>query len=78
MASQVINITPKKNERRFGKPMRRLMTIQESAAYLGRSVPSMREMLYSHELKVIQRGKGKIWIDIRDLDAWIDTNKSYM
>jgi len=67
-----------KNVQQTIKPMRRLLTIKEAAEYLGRSVDSMRELLYSHELKCIQKGKGKIWIDMRDLDEWIDANKSYM
>ncbi len=63
---------------RGSKPMSRLLTLKESAAYVGRSVPSMRELLYGHELKCIQKGNGKIWVDIRDLDAWIDKNKAYI
>ena len=68
----------KKNTQQINKPIRRLLTIKEAAEYLGRSVDSMRELLYSREMKCIQKGKGKIWVDIRDLDAWIDSNKSYM
>jgi hypothetical protein len=61
--------------------MRRLFTIKEAAEYLGRSVPGMRELLYSRELKCIQggpKGQGKIWVDIRDLDSWIEDHKSFM
>jgi hypothetical protein len=68
----------RKSPKNIIEPVRRLLTIKEAAAYLCRSVFSMREMLYRRELKCIQKGKGKIWIDIRDLDAWIDSNKSYM
>jgi excisionase family DNA binding protein len=78
MDHELIELTKKKTEQRISNPMRRLMTVQESAEYLGRSIPSFREMLYGHKIKVIQNGRGKVWIDIKDLDAWIDQNKSFM
>ena len=58
--------------------MKRLLSLKEAAEYLGRRPDSMRELLYSHELRCIQKGSGKIWLDIRELDRWIDTNLSYM
>jgi len=56
----------------------RLLTLKDASFYLGRSVGSIREMLYSRELPCIQKGAGKVWLDIRDLDKWIDSSKSFM
>jgi len=57
----------------------RLLPIKEAARYLGRGVDSMREMVYAGVFPVIQVGdRSKIWMDIRDLDRWIEKNKQYM
>jgi hypothetical protein len=62
------------NKKPIGK---RLFTLPESAHYLGRSVYGMRTLVWNGELPIIKNGEGgKIWIDIRDLDFWIDRNKS--
>jgi len=77
--AKVIEITPKKSGSRTVNPGRRLLTLKESAEYLGRSVAGMRELLYQREIMCIQRGNfSKVYIDLRDLDAWIDNNKSFM
>lgn len=57
---------------------KRLLSLKEAAVYLGRRPDSMRELLYSHELRCIQKGSGKIWLDIRELDKWIESNLNYM
>ena len=57
----------------------RLLPMKEAALYLGRGLDSTREMVYAGVFPVIQVGDhSKIWIDIRDLDSWIDENKKYM
>ena len=59
--------------------MKRLVSIKEGADYLGRkSVDSLRELLYRKEIRCIQRGRGKIWLDIRELDKWIEENLKFM
>lgn len=79
MASETHNIATPPETQRINSPVRqRLLTIKEAAIYLGRGVDSLREMLYRHELKCIQKGRGKVWLDLRDLDAWIDEHKSYI
>ena len=56
----------------------RLLSLKEAAIYLGRKEDSMRELVYSRAFKVIQLSeKSKIWIDLRDLDKWIESNKRY-
>jgi excisionase family DNA binding protein len=60
------------------KPLgKRLYTIPEAAHYLGRSSYSMRTLIWNGELPVIKNGEGgKMWIDVNDLDLWIDRNKA--
>lgn len=57
---------------------KRLFTISESARYLGRGVDSVREMIWAKEFRVVQKGeRGKIYLDVMDLDEWIDSNKHF-
>ena len=57
--------------------MVRLLTLQQAAVYLGRSPHTVREMVYGHVFPVIQQGeRSKMWLDIQDLDKWIDDNKA--
>jgi hypothetical protein len=71
-----VDIQPKQNSRAL--PQRRLLTLKDASLYLGRSVGSIREMLYGRELPCIQKGNGKVWIDLKDIDNWIDNQKSFM
>jgi len=54
--------------------VKRLYTLKEAACYLGRSDWSVREMLWSGKLPYVKDGK-RIFLDIRDLDEWIDGTK---
>lgn len=56
------------------KNTKRLYSIKEAAVYLGRSTWSVREMLWAGKLPFIRDGK-RIFIDIQDMDRWIDENK---
>ena len=54
----------------------RLLTLKQASTYLGCSVRSVREMVYGHEIPVLQRGeRSKIWIDKEDLNSWINRSK---
>ena len=56
--------------------LKRLFTVEEAAAYLGRGIDSVREMIWRHEIQIVQRGdRGKIWLDVEDLGKWIKENK---
>ena len=73
--SKVIEITKDKKAQRIRNPLRkRLFTIKEAAEYLGRSVYSMRSLIWAGKLPIVRQDK-KIWICIHDLDAWIERNK---
>jgi len=54
---------------------KRLYSIQEAATYLGRSTWSVREMIWAGKIPYIKDGK-RIFVDIRDLDEWIEKNKT--
>lgn len=54
---------------------KRLYTIKEAALYLGRSVWSMRELVWSGKIPFIKDGR-KFYFDIKDLDDYIDRNKT--
>jgi len=57
---------------------KRLYTVKEAAVYLGRGVHGVRDLIWDGELPVIQRGeKGVQYIDVNDLDSWIERNKKY-
>ncbi len=54
----------------------RLLSLKEAACYLGRGEDSMRELVYARKIQVIQEGeRSKIWLDLKDLDQWIEANK---
>ena len=59
-------------------PKQRLYDLKSAAQYLGRSVWGVRELVWSGELPVVMRSGrgGKQYIDVRDMDLWIDKNKA--
>jgi len=60
------------------RPVKRLYSIKEAAAYLGRSVCALREMQWAGKLPYIKDTpghRGRVFFDILDLDKWIDENK---
>jgi len=57
------------------RPKKRLYSIEDAAEYLGRSVWGVREMLYAGKIPFIRDGR-RILLDIRDMDEWIERNKT--
>jgi excisionase family DNA binding protein len=56
---------------------KRLYTLKEAAEYLGRSEWSMRELIWSGSIPVVRaEGGRKIFLDIEDLNDFINRNKS--
>ena len=56
---------------------KRLYTLKQAAAYLGRSEWSMRELIWAGKIPVVRQDGGrKIFLDIQDLDDFINYNKS--
>ena len=64
----------------IGSPVRpRLLSLKKAALYLGRGEDSLREMIYSGVFPVVQLGvRSKMWLDINDLDIWIDETKQFL
>ena len=52
----------------------RLLSIEAAAKYIGRSKDAVEHMVSNGKLPTV-RGDRRIFIDVRDLDVWIDTNK---
>ena len=71
----------KNRTQRMHDPARpRLMSVEETAEYLGWHPNTVRSaLLYSQEVPVIRLSvNGKLWIDRKDLDAWLEKKKSYV
>jgi excisionase family DNA binding protein len=54
---------------------RRLLSIEEGAAYLSLSKREVYNMIAARELPAVTHGRRKM-LDIRDLDQWIAQNKA--
>lgn len=65
---------------RIHNPMsKRLYTLKEAAEYLARPVFSVRELIWKGRLPVIQEAeRGKQYVDVHDLDRYIDQIKTVM
>ncbi len=56
---------------------KRLFTLKEGAKYLGRSEWGMRELIWAGKIPVVrEEGARKIFLDVQDLDQFIQKNKS--
>jgi len=56
---------------------KRLYTLKEAANYLGRSLWGMRELIWAGDVPIVRaEGNRKIFVDITDLDKFINRNKS--
>ena len=56
---------------------KRLYTLKEGAAYLGRSEWGMRELIWAGAIPIVKpREARKIFLDINDLDRFVEANKS--
>lgn len=59
------------------RPAQRLYSVRDAAVYLGRTAWGVRELIWSGKLPVIKAGRGgKQYIDVLDMDAYIDKNKA--
>ena len=56
---------------------KRLFDLKESAIYLGRPVFSVRTLIWNGALPVIRDGR-KYYLDVRDMDGYIDKHKERM
>jgi len=56
------------------RPRKRLYTIAEAAEYIGRSPWAVRSLIWSGKLPAVRDGK-RIFIDVYDMDAWVERSK---
>jgi excisionase family DNA binding protein len=55
----------------------RLVRLKGGAAYLGMSPWQLRNLVQRGELPVVKISDGGPWLlDLRDLDAWVERNKT--
>lgn len=70
----MLNTNDKKKKVELGG-LKRLLTIDEAALYLGRRKWGVRELMYAGKLSFIKVGR-RIHFDIRDLDKFIERHKT--
>ena len=54
---------------------KRLYTLPEAAHYLGRTLWSIRELVWKGSLPIVRDGK-RIFVDIIDLESYVTKNKT--
>lgn len=54
---------------------KRLLSIKNSAEYMGRGIYGIRELIWSGQIPIVRDGR-KIFLDILDLDRYIASKKS--
>ena len=75
MLEHEIQNQPKKIIREPKPITKRLYTLKEAAAYLGRSDWGMRELIWARRIPVVREGR-KIYLDIDDLEEFVRRNKT--
>jgi excisionase family DNA binding protein len=55
-------------------PTPRLLTVDQAAAYLSRTKASVQHMISAGRLPTV-RADRRVFLDVRDLDTWIEQNK---
>lgn len=55
--------------------IQRLLTVEQAAAYLGRSELAVRDLVKTQAFPVVRLDR-RVQIDIRDLDTWITRHKA--
>lgn len=53
----------------------RLMTIAQAATYLGRTDWAVRKLVTAGAFPAV-KADGRVMLDVRDLDRWIEQNKT--
>ncbi len=52
----------------------RLLTVEQAASYLGRSKASVQHLISDQAIPVVRHDR-RVFLDVRDLDGWIDAAK---
>ena len=65
-----------KREQGISNPLsKRLFTLKEASFYLGRTLWSMRELVWKGSIPIVREGK-RIFVDIHDLDLYVSKHKT--
>ena len=65
-----------KKEQGMSNPLnKRLFTLREAAHYLGRTLWSIRELVWAGKLPIVRDGK-RIFVDINDLELNVSKHKT--
>jgi excisionase family DNA binding protein len=51
----------------------RLLTVEQAAAYIGRSKEAVQHMTAARKIPVVRDGR-RVFLDVKVLDRWIDQN----
>ena len=63
-------------EKQPKEPLRkRLLTVKEASIYLGRSIPAIRELIWAGKLPIVRPDR-RVFLDINDIDKWIEQHKT--
>ena len=52
----------------------RLLTVEQAATYLGRTKASVQHLISDGAIPVVRHDR-RVFMDVRDLDRWIDSAK---
>lgn len=69
-----INKGPKNTQRIPNPALKRLYDLKSAAEYLGRPVWGVRELIWAGKLPIVRDGR-KQYVDVYDLDRFIERNK---
>jgi excisionase family DNA binding protein len=53
----------------------RLLSLEDAAAYIGRTKPGLDHLIAARKIPTV-RADRRVQIDVRDLDEWIENNKT--
>ena len=53
----------------------RLLTAKQAGEYIGRSEQALRHMIFQRDIPTVRKGRN-VRIDRKDLDRWIENNKT--
>jgi hypothetical protein len=60
-------------------PTRRLLKLKPAAEYLSMSPRVVRKLVQSQQLRVVRlEERGPWWLDVKDLDQFIETRKEFI
>jgi hypothetical protein len=62
-------------QRQSKEPLKkRLLTVNEAASYIGRTIEATKKLYYKNHFPIV-KADGRVFIDIQDLDRWIEQSK---